>query len=430
MSHAGTRTRRLMGSAIVTLVLLGGLVVIQTPDLRGAAVATPTPLAYLPLVAQAEPTTMHTAPPNSTTTPSATPSATFTPPACSWAYPIGIDASLLDANGFVPPTEPAELPYYGLYSDGTYTNKTQRRLYRYGEFGTPILNYHFLTWQGGTTDFDAFSAAISGTGTLEQGFDEVVPWPDPNSAPPSGYPLLPHELTVGDWVAGFDGTANGPRVYAAFNDHVIHHTVLSLPIFDRIVGINTSEAIHVARVGNFLVRWFDKSGNYLDLVYLGEASPLRCSTSSTITPTATSPSIFTVTPHFSTVTPTPTPTETPTASPTGTLTPQAMTLSITNFYFAPANGTNVRPISIKAHLTRNGTPFDGASVNGIVDRGTGPLAVTLASIGNGDYTVCNIGSWTGTGAAPLLSLTAVDGVGNSASATSSSPISIKFPECP
>ncbi len=37
MSHAGTRTRRLMGSAIVTLVLLGGLVVIQTPDLRGAA---------------------------------------------------------------------------------------------------------------------------------------------------------------------------------------------------------------------------------------------------------------------------------------------------------------------------------------------------------------------------------------------------------
>src|SRR5215475_1575346 len=106
-----------------------------------------------------------------------------------------------------------------------------------------------------------------------------------HTKPPSGYPLLPHELTVSDWVAGFDSTASNLRVQAALDNHIIHHTVLSLPIFDRIIGMNTSEAIHVARFGNFLLRGYDKtSGRYLDLVYLGEAPPLQCSTNSTIAP--------------------------------------------------------------------------------------------------------------------------------------------------
>jgi len=43
-----------------------------------------------------------------------------------------------------------------------------------------LLDFHFLAWQGGTSDLDAFSAALAGAGTLDQGFDEVVPWPDPN----------------------------------------------------------------------------------------------------------------------------------------------------------------------------------------------------------------------------------------------------------
>jgi hypothetical protein len=206
-------------------------------------------------------------------------------------------------------------------------------------------------------------------------------------------------------------------VRAALDDHIVHRTVMALPIVDEAVYSSTQGAFHLNRIGGFLLHGYDLN-NYLDLVYLGDAAPIYCDSNATATPTSS----LTVTPSFFTVT--------PTQTPTGTPTQQAMTLTIANLYFAPAQGQNVRPISIKAHVTRNGIAFDGAFVNGTVDRGTGPLAITLSSIGNGNYTVCNTGNWTGTGASPDLSLTATDGAGNSASASSASPSPVKFPECP
>jgi hypothetical protein len=250
-----------------------------------------------------------------------------------------------------------------------------------------------------------------------------VPWPDPNSASPYGYPLLPHELNPGDWIAVLEGAPDDPRVFAALDDHILRHTVMALPIFDQAVYSSTSGALHHNRIGSFLLRGYDIH-NYLDLVYLGEADPIFCSS----TATATSTSQFTATPHFSTVTPTTM--STPTESPTITLTPQGMNLYITNFYYAPASGNNVRPISLKALVVRNGLPFNQAFVNGTIMRGSVPTSVTLVSIGNGYYIVCNIGNYIGTGPTPMVSLTATDGVGNSASATNGNPTSIKFSECP
>ena len=122
-----------------------------------------------------------------------------------------------------------------------------------------------------------------------------------------------------------------------------------------------------------------------------------------------------VTPVFQTVTPT----------------PQVMAMTITNFYFTPASGNSVRPISLKAHVTLNGVAFNSAFVSGTVQRGTSPLTVTLASVGtNGDYIVCNVGSYAGTGATPSVTLTATNGTGGSATATHSNPGSTKFAECP
>ena len=48
-------------------------------------------------------------------------------------YPLAINAQDLDAQGFVPPSNPDELPYYGIYSDNDYPNGLrQRRIFDRG----------------------------------------------------------------------------------------------------------------------------------------------------------------------------------------------------------------------------------------------------------------------------------------------------------
>src|SRR5581483_1727495 len=281
-----TSPPRLLGlaSILLALVLLIGLAGWGPPALQGAGAAgATTPIAFLPLVARPglpptrTPTATSVASATSTATASPTATATATPTTtpqqgCTAAYPIAIAASTLNENGFVPPTNPAELPYYGLYSDETYTNKTQRRLYLTA--AGPLAGYGFLSWLsmpsgGSITDI---TAALSGTGTLAQGFDEVVPWPDPNTSAPTNYPLYPHQLTVGDWVKVYPGSPNSAGTTAALTAHVSQKTVMSLPIVDNEVGQGSNEAVHFARMGNFLLRGFSFSGNYLDLVYLGQTN--------------------------------------------------------------------------------------------------------------------------------------------------------------
>src|SRR5215212_1623545 len=167
----------------------------------------------------------------------------------------------------------------------------------------------------------SFSAALAGTGTLYQGFDEAVPWPDMTSTAPPGYPLYPHQLTNGDWITVFVSVGANQQVMAALDNHTIHRTVLTLPIYDRIVANGAAEEVHFVRAATFLLRGYKLASNeqYLDLVYLGENGQMNCASAATATPIDS----FTVTPSFVTVTPTPTSTATPTAtaSPTPTGTP-------------------------------------------------------------------------------------------------------------
>jgi hypothetical protein len=432
-------SRRLLVPALAALILVGAVLAVRAPISRSAAQAGTPPIAFLPLIARDGPsatpsvtatstaTATPTRTPTTIPTSSATPSTTATRvPACNSVYPIGILASLINDNGFVPPTDPAEMPYYGIYSDGTYTNKTQRRLILHTVAG----DFRFLEWQYAST-ITTFSAALTGTGTLYQGFDEVVPWPDPNTPAPAGYPLYPHQLTTGDWVSGQAGSVDSAGVRAALNDHIIHRTVMALPIYDNIAGSGVNTSMHFARLGTFLLRGYATGGAepYLDLVYLGSGAQFNCDSSATATPVEST----TVTPHFATVTATlsATMTPSPTATVTPTSTPQALTLTIVNFHFdAYINSTTPRRFSIKTFVIRDGAPFDGALVSGTITRGASSFPVTLASIGNGYYKACDVGSVTGTGSTPSVTLTATDGAGNSASASSSAASTIKFLDCP
>lgn len=273
---------RIIALTVLAIVVLGMLADWQTPVLRGAA--APVPPAYLPLLAQPGPTATPTTTPTSsatptssptlTATPTATPTATATevPPTCNAVYPIALSANLFDANGFAPPTNPPELQYYVIYNDATYSNKTQRRIYRTSTFADPGFN--ILSWEPSPSSSNAvaLTAALSGTGTLAQGFQEVTPWPDSGTTPPAGYPLLPGQLSAEDWIAGSSGSINTTGIRAALDAHIGHKTVMSLPIVDQAVGAGQNVSFHFARLGNFLLRGYALSGStYFDLVYLGPA---------------------------------------------------------------------------------------------------------------------------------------------------------------
>jgi len=279
-SHIRHRSLRpAVVSFLLALILFGSLHDWRTSELRGAPAAEPTPLAYLPLIARAGPTATTTLVPTSTPTPTTvsptpTASATATPTgtpqqACRAVYPIGLNTALFNDNGFIPPTDPAELPYYGIYNDATYTNKTQRRVY----LNPSKLTSTILSWDP-TAPFNAarLTAALTGTGTLSQGFLEVVPWPDPNSKDPAGYPLVPGQLTSGDWVRTVDSSLiNSAGSAAALRYHIDHKMLMSLPIVDQFVGTGQNGAAYFNRMGDFLLRGFDLSGPspYFDLVFIG-----------------------------------------------------------------------------------------------------------------------------------------------------------------
>ena len=275
---SSSRSRRLIILLVgLAIFMLGSLANWRAPVLSGAAATTPAPLAYMPLIAKPAPSASATitVTPTTSAAPTATPTATATatevPPACNAVYPIVLNANLFNDNGFAPPANPAELPYYGIYSDGTYNNKTQRRVYHTTSFAMP--SYEILRWktsQAGSVV--ELTAALSGTGTLAQGFQEVTPWPDPSTTAPPGYPLLPGQLSPGDWVAGSSGLLNTQAIRAAFDAHIEHKTVMSLPIADQSVGTGQNAAFHFIRLGHFLLRGYNLSStSYFDLVYLGPA---------------------------------------------------------------------------------------------------------------------------------------------------------------
>jgi hypothetical protein len=242
-----------------------------TPTSNAAPTATAT--------ATLSPTATATATPSSTAIATMTPTATATmipTRNCDGVYPIWIKAQLLGLDGFLQPSKASELPFYVSYSDEIYTNKMQRRLYR-SDAGESIFG--FLRWRSDIASGNAMALtnALTGTGALEEGFDEVAPWPDPNSAAPPSYPLAPHRLNAGDWLYEATNVSISADMQAALDYHIAHQTVMILPIVDSRVMAGMNVFSHMNRFGNFLLRGSGGGGSpYLDLVYVGEPSPSPC----------------------------------------------------------------------------------------------------------------------------------------------------------
>ena len=142
-------------------------------------------------------------------------------------YPIAVNALDLDNNGFKPPSSNAEMAHYGTYYDSNYPGGlTQRRIYAKSNFGDPG-SFSFMKWSSASNAGSAQSLAdmMADDGNMDLGFDEVVlsppingnttGWPDPNSNEVDGYPLVPHQLTDGDWIYGNPGWSSSNDVGAA-----------------------------------------------------------------------------------------------------------------------------------------------------------------------------------------------------------------------
>ncbi len=220
-------------------------------------------------------TAMATAKATATATPTATvPPATPSSRDCSGVYPIGISDNLLAQGEFLPPSDPEELQFYKIYHDPIYGAHTQRRIY---------LNAHddgfaFLSW-GASSNALVLATALTSTGTLEQGFEEVVPWPDWTTSPPSDYPLHPGRLNTGDWIHTPDDVSMSADMMAAFEYHTQHRTLMVLPIVKGRVRSGRELSVYMNRFENFLLlNYHYSAGNfYLDLVSIGETSPTPCS---------------------------------------------------------------------------------------------------------------------------------------------------------
>jgi hypothetical protein len=249
----------------------------ETPIVEVTATATatqsPSATATTTATATATPSTTPTA--TATATPSATPTATATETpvaSCSSKYPISLISSLLDYNNFNPPSDPAELPYFGLYSDETYSNKTQRRIYLAEGVSA---GFNFARWRADTSpdSVTALVASLSGAGNIAQGFDEA-PWPSGTAlgAAPLGYPARPGKLfgNDGDWIYGSNASINND-VALALEYHIVNRTLMTLPISDGSAGAGSNVTYHTQRLGDFLLRGHGNQpgkGWYLDLVFI------------------------------------------------------------------------------------------------------------------------------------------------------------------
>lgn len=180
---------------------------------------------------------------------------------------------------FLPPQDGSELPYYTTYYDPVYGSHSQRRIYYNKNY--PIqTGFSFARWRADTMPGDVIdlTAALTGTGTLDQGFDELVPWPDISTPAPPDYPQRPHRLNIGDWLYSNPGVDITDSIVDTFRYHYYQRTVLVLPIVSTPIGFGQGSTARVQRFGEFLINDFRGRGTqeYLDLAFLGDANPTPC----------------------------------------------------------------------------------------------------------------------------------------------------------
>lgn len=207
-------------------------------------------------------------------------------------YPIGVQSSNLNSSGFINPNpdDPQKPSMFSIYRDSTYPNGlTQRRIYINDAANSPG-NFSFLRWKSAQNagNNPEMINMMTGDGNIDQGFNEVVPWPDPNSQAPDGYPIKPGEPNGGDFVyanTGVSLSAGGGGVQAAIQWHITNKTVLILPIVKPAVGQGINGAFQVVGFGAFYMVGMGGNGanTYFDLVYIGNANSIACLSTPAVT---------------------------------------------------------------------------------------------------------------------------------------------------
>jgi hypothetical protein len=200
-------------------------------------------------------------------------------------YPIAVNAKDLDLNAgkFLPPTVQSEMSYYGLYADPQYPDGlSARRIYNKTNFNVPG-SFSWLQWTAPANGGSAVNTEdmLANDGNLDLKFQEVVPWPDANQPAPTGYPLLPGQLSEGDWIYGNSGVSASSGIKTALDFHVANRTVMYLPIISDSLATSGSGGqnarFHVLKLGAFYLRGYSLTGQgYFDLVYIGEAEKTAC----------------------------------------------------------------------------------------------------------------------------------------------------------
>jgi hypothetical protein len=283
---------RLLAALGLTLALATlGLVLAQTGPPACAGISVTVECRYLPEVLggrEGAATDPPTATATATATPTSTPSAVATPTSTTpvvevrcytqtFVYPVGIPASALGANDFIPPTDSSELAQYRLIGSGPYATHYSRRLYV--SAATTGSLFHWLRWRAASASGSApaYQAAFSADGTLDDGFDEA-PWQAGTAlgAEPAGYPFVPGALSPDDWLYG--GSMSVVALDAELRPFLLEWKVLTLPVVDLVSGTGAEARAHIVRLGRFALTGYGRENGieFLDLAYVDETPLVTC----------------------------------------------------------------------------------------------------------------------------------------------------------
>jgi hypothetical protein len=202
-------------------------------------------------------------------------------------FPIAVSSSFLDQSHFKAPSDPDEMAYYGLYSDGYYTEKYQRRIYQSAAVGSSG-GFGYVRWKSdNNSGSQPYTAdGLTGDGNMDMGFEEA-PWPAGTAlgSAPAGYPIRPGALNASDsdWIYANTGVMNG--LEPELNELIRLKTKMYLPIIDGEAGSGATASYHVQKLGAFLLVGYGNhpsKGKYFDFVYIDDVSAIACNLTNVI----------------------------------------------------------------------------------------------------------------------------------------------------
>jgi hypothetical protein len=230
-------------AAVALMLGVSFSLALARPTLSSLLPLTSVPIfdqaAYMPLLLK-----------NDIPTPTATATATIPPGAggcVDYVYPITLHTAYLDNNqpawyrpvtlasvGLGADAEDAQIPSL----NSTNSNSPRFRIYRNpNTVGLPG-NYSWVRWNGNELQASGgdLVAALTGAGSLSQGFHEFPPPPED----PVALPLLNGSLEPGDWLAANAGNVVTTDLVTALNAHIATKTRMILPVHFLITGWGNS----------------------------------------------------------------------------------------------------------------------------------------------------------------------------------------------